>query len=585
VPVGDGGSPDAAVCAGAPADAPRLLSPWNGTYTGSLFAPGTLRPRFRWRGVTLPDGSPASYEIQIDDSCPVGGHAACEMPSPAIDQHVGATELVPADDLAVETANRPLGTRYAWRVRACDACEACGPWSAGRYVLVGREAADFDGDGYADLLVGAFGEDDTQVDEGAVYAYASAAVVAAVGEVAPTATVANPVPQGGATFGQSIAYVGDVNGDGFPDVAIGAPVEDAPEGDEGLVHLFLGGAAGLVTPPAESVDHPFDLPGAFGYAVAAAGDVDADGYADVVVGAPRDDDGATEAGRGYVFRGGPAGIDLWPTWDLPNPRPEAYALYGVRLAPAGDVDADGYADLVVGAPYDLTNSDAPGYACVYRGGPDGPSSVPDLVIDSPTAQVDGRFGLPVAGLGDLDGDGFGDVAIGAPLEDGAEADDGVVRIYLGGEAGLRTPEVAVLTGSAGSTFGSDVSTGDVNGDGRIDLLTSGYSITGTFAAEGEAFIYLGAGDGTFPDPPTALPSPAPQLSGWFGLRVGVAGDVDGDGADDFVVGAEGEDSGLVLDVGSAWLYRGGATFEPLPLRQTADEGGDSFGHDVPKGLP
>src|SRR5690606_24010913 len=131
----------------SPPDAPTLLAPANGAFTGSVWADGALRPRFRWH----PVANASSYELQVEDTCPVIELGNCGFPSPEVSE-VGLTagDFQLAVPLPVSTTV-PVGRRYYWRVRACNIA-GCSDWSATRYLNVGRLGNDFNGDGYADRV-------------------------------------------------------------------------------------------------------------------------------------------------------------------------------------------------------------------------------------------------------------------------------------------------------------------------------------------------------------------------------------------------------------------------------------------------
>jgi hypothetical protein len=172
-----------------------------------------------------------------------------------------------------------------------------------------------------------------------------------------------------ARLGDSVASAGDVNGDGYADVIVGARLYDAGQTDEGAAFIFLGSADGVLDGnPASAATQLESNQGAsaFGWSVAGAGDVDGDGYADVIVGAPSYDAGESDEGAAFVFHGGASGIADG------NPASAATQLesnqekgvqpagpnFGESVAGAGDVDGDGYADVIVGAKfYDAGQTD------------------------------------------------------------------------------------------------------------------------------------------------------------------------------------------------------------------------------------
>src|SRR5439155_20744300 len=146
----------------------------------------------------------------------------------------------------------------------------------------------------------------------------------------------------------------------------------------------------------------------FGAAVGTAGDTNGDGYADVVVGAPLYDNGQTDEGRAFVYLGSASGPASTAAWTAESD--QASAAFGSSLAAAGDVNGDGYADVIVGA-YNFNNGDrGEGQAYLYLGSATGPSLAPDWTVDS--NQRDAALGFSVAAAGDVNGDGFGDVIVG-----------------------------------------------------------------------------------------------------------------------------------------------------------------------------
>jgi hypothetical protein len=157
--LGDGGGVDAPSHDGNTYDArsptlpepPILLAPVNGALTGSHLVAVSRRPEFRWS----PSAGADRYEITIDDMCLVASFTSCDFPSPErTDSTLTGTRWTPPAPLPVETVMRPFGRRYFWRLRACNAA-GCSAWSPVRYVDVGRQATDYNGDGYGDLVVGA----------------------------------------------------------------------------------------------------------------------------------------------------------------------------------------------------------------------------------------------------------------------------------------------------------------------------------------------------------------------------------------------------------------------------------------------
>jgi len=270
------------------------------------------------------------------------------------------------------------------------------------------------GDGYADIIVGA---EEVEVDVGRAYVYMGgpSGISPTQEPAALTGPDGLPGPgRGGGLFGRSVASAGDVNADGYGDVVVGAY-------KAGRAYLYRGSALGISPTQAPTKLEGFEDSGTgFGVAVSGAGDVNGDGYADIVVG---DDVVDGSSGRAYVFLGG-----AWGMSGAPQPTALMAGLgageqFGARLALAGDVDGDGYDGVLVAAH--AAADDNAGRAFVFFGGASGLGSQPLTLMGTPG--IPGLFGSAVAGAGDTDGDGYADVLVASPPS-------GEVYLYPGAAA-------------------------------------------------------------------------------------------------------------------------------------------------------
>ncbi|MFQ5512625.1 MAG: integrin alpha [Candidatus Krumholzibacteriia bacterium] len=196
-------------------------------------------------------------------------------------------------------------------------------------------------------------------------------VALATGAVGPLLTIPSWTAESDqlfANFGWAVAGAGDVNNDGYDDVIVGAVFLDNPEQDEGQSRVYLGGPGGLSATPAWAVDGN-NVSANFGHAVSGAGDVNNDGYDDVIVGAPRYFNPEVREGRAFVYLGRIGGPSTLATWTGESNQDEAN--FGWSVAGAGDVDNDGYDDIVVGAPFYGNGELGEGRAYVYHGGGSG----------------------------------------------------------------------------------------------------------------------------------------------------------------------------------------------------------------------
>jgi hypothetical protein len=222
-------------------------------------------------------------------------------------------------------------------------------------------AGDVNRDGYSDLAVGAYGHDgggSSGADRGRAYVYPGTAAGLLT---SPIWTVSGD--QNDAWFGHSLGTAGDVNGDGYSDLAVGAnrwsdPIN--PGSERGRAYVYLGYALGVLPGPVWTGTGDED--GArFGCAVGTAGDVNGDGFSDLLVGAETHQAGGSDRGRAYAHLGSPTGPSSSPSWTVSGDEDLGYL--GFSVGAAGDVNGDGYSDVVVGAPW----QDAGGTAGADRG--------------------------------------------------------------------------------------------------------------------------------------------------------------------------------------------------------------------------
>ena len=451
-------------------------------------------------------------------------------------------------------------------------------------------AGDVNGDGLADIAIGAHLYSNGQAGEGIVQVFHGRTSAPSTSQ-----TWAAEINQADAKFGQCVSRAGDVNGDGYDDVIVGAPYFSNGQTNEGRAYLYLGastGVAGSASWTAES-----DQAGAqFGFSVAAAGDVNGDGYGDVIVGAPLYSNGQTNEGRAYLYLGSASGLSTTPAWTFESD--QTNARLGFSVASAGDVNGDGYDDVIVGAYLYTATETSEGRSYVFHGSATGLSATPDWTAES--GQANAFFGISVGMAGDVDGDGYDDVIIGASLYDDAFSSEGGAFVYHGSPAGLEaTPAWSTFGGPGSPQLGNAVGyAGDVNGDGYSDVFVGVYQGSNGQTGEGLVRIHHGGPGGLSSTPAVVLEA---DLAGArFGSSVAHAGDLNGDGYGDIIVGAP-RFSTMFLQEGRALVYMGGPTgIQSTPAWQVnggqtgyelgffvsgaGDVNGDGFG-DVIVGIP
>lgn len=331
-------------------------------------------------------------------------------------------------------------------------------------------------------------------------------------------------------FGYAIRNCGDVNNDGRDDVIVGARWDDQNGANSGTVTVYSG--LNYTQIYAYKGDTAYDR---LGTSVAGLGDINNDGFADFAAGADGDDNTGSSSGSVRVWSG-KTGTVMFTVNGA-----GADDVFGTTLAAAGDVNADGFRDILVGAPGVDTNGFASGAVRIISG-----VNGAVLYTFNGVATSD-YFGTSVAGLGDVNNDGFADVAVGAPYADPSGAASGQVRVFSGKTGAV----LYTLNGSvAADNFGAALANaGDVNNDGTDDVIVGAPYGDGPAAESGLAKVFNGKNGALL------LTLTGDSATDLFGSSVGSAGDVDADGFGDVIVGSIWDDiSGI--SSGSAKVFSG-----------------------------
>ncbi len=229
--------------------------------------------------------------------------------------------------------------------------------------------------------------------------------------------------------------------------------------------------------------------------------------------------------------------------------------FGVVVAPAGDINGDGNADLLVGAPGSYQMQDLPGKVFLYIGGSDPAKPALEITGD----KAGDRFGTAITALGDINGDGFGDFAVGASKNDEAGTDAGKVYIYFGGKQLDATPDITILGERHNDWFGASLAgSKDLNGDNITDLLVG--ANYGGKNYSGAVYVFLGGANFTTP----AVVLDGESSGDSFGERIAILGDMSGNGVSDFAVSSYYHNSADLRNSGKVYLYQGGSIISTKP---------------------
>ena len=480
-------------------------------------------------------------------------------------------------------------------------------------------AGDVNGDGYDDLIIGAYGADpngrSSAGETYVVFGGSSAPGANGVLELSALDGTNGFTLTGVERFdvsGYSVSSAGDVNGDGYDDLIIGAYEASRAGGQiyAGETYVVYGGASvpgtgGVLALSALDGTNGFTVTGIdqddnSGRSVSSAGDVNGDGYDDLIIGArSADPNGQSSAGETYVVYGGTSvpgtggvlalsALNGTNGFTLTGIDPDDRS--GVSVSSAGDVNGDGYDDLIIGANRADPNGGSSGESYVVYGGTSVPGTGGVLALSALDGtngftltgiDPDDRSGVSVSSAGDVNGDGYDDLIIGANRADPNGGSSGESYVVYGGASAPGTGGVLALSaldGTNGFTLtgidpgdvsGISVSSaGDVNGDGYDDLIIGANRADPNRGSSGESYVVYGGARAPGTDGVLDL-SALDGANGFIltgidrddesGRSVSSAGDVNGDGYDDLIIGATGADPNEAFNAGETYVVFGGAT--------------------------
>lgn len=393
--------------------------------------------------------------------------------------------------------------------------------------IAGLQAA---GPARSAVLVGAPDFESNAQKVGRVFLYK-----AADGALLKILTSPNATHLGG--FGSAVAAAPDLNADGAQDCLVGAPGDLAA----GRAYVFARpSSASAPAPLLLTLASPQPEPGGrFGSSLASGGDVNQDGVPDTIVGAPYEDGGAPDAGRVHVLDGSTGA----PLLTILSPNPRKNGLFGRAVSFVPDVNGDGVADLAAGAPGEI-----PATVHLFDG------ATGQWLRSLGPCPFGGTLGFQVAGIGDLDGDGAGDLLASGAIDGGPQG-SGSVCVFSGATGGslqlLTSPHA-----QAGGFFGVSIApVPDVDGDGFSEILVGANNENTTGPVHGRAYVFRGVDFSLLSELETRVssPSPPPQYLNSFGWAVCPVPDSDGDGLAEYGVGSPFESPGGVGS-GAAYVF-------------------------------
>lgn len=369
-----------------------------------------------------------------------------------------------------------LSTTASWTTYG-DQAGAMFGWSI-------SSAGDVNNDGYDDVIISAPFRDNTisgttYPSAGKVYVYMGNS-----SGLSTTASWTAEANQNSAEFGWSVASAGDVNNDNYDEVIIGAPKYNS-SGQKGKVFVYKGSSSGLLSTTYWTAESD-QVGSSFGYSVASAGDVNYDGYSDVIIGAPMYNNGQTNEGRAYAFLGSSTGLAATAVWTAESN--QTGAEFGHSVASAGKVNNDNYSDVVIGAPKYDNGQTNEGRVYLFLGNSTGVSS--SSVWTGESNQEDAEFGSTVASAGDVNNDGYSDVLVGTPgYDNGDNANTGRVYVYGGTSTGTLSGVYVIEGEYANDKLGTSVTgAGHANGNSKSDLFVGAAFFSSDIGNRGKSYL-------------------------------------------------------------------------------------------------